>query len=337
MSEIIDGPYFEDFEVGDEFSAPSITLTDGMAAAYQAISADRMRLPLDKELSQKVTGNSACLAHPSLVLNVVNGQTTYASQHVKGNLFYRGLLHKAPVFIGDTLTTVTKIVGLRQNKIKPGRPGTGMVALEMETRNQRDELVLHYWRCPMIPTRDPDADTGRADNFDWISTDLSEQELVSAMPAHWDISALQSRYTGLAPLTLLESNHYEIAGKDTVTAAPELVRLTLNIAYAHSDATRSYLGKRLVYGGHTIALAHQALTRAFPAMLGIIAWQACDHLGPVLEEDIIATSFSISNIRDYGDRGKLYALAVKCTATRQSDDGLQTADVLAWQPYVWSL
>ena len=159
MSNIIDGPYFEDFEVGDEFSAPAITITDGLAAMYQAISADRLRLPLDKELSRQVTGKDACLAHPSLVLNIVNGQTTYASQHVKGNLFYRGLLHKAPVYIGDTLTTITKVVGLRQNKIKPGRPGTGMVALEMETRNQHGELVLHYWRCPMIPTRDPEADT----------------------------------------------------------------------------------------------------------------------------------------------------------------------------------
>ena len=124
-----------------------MTITEGLAATYQAISADRLRLALDRELSRRVTGKDRCLAHPSLVLNVVNGQTTYASQHVKGNLFYRGLLHKAPVYIGDTLTTMTKVVGLRQNKIKPGRPGTGMVALEMETRNQSGELVLHYWRC----------------------------------------------------------------------------------------------------------------------------------------------------------------------------------------------
>ncbi len=337
MSNIIDGPYFEDFEVGDEFSAPAISITDGLAAMYQAISADRLRLPLDKELSRQVTGKDACLAHPSLVLNIVNGQTTYASQHVKGNLFYRGLLHKAPVYIGDTLTTITKVVGLRQNKIKPGRPGTGMVALEMETRNQHGELVLHYWRCPMIPTRDPDADTGRADNFDWIPSELDEASLRAAMPASWDLSAVRSEYTGLKSPTLVESQEYEIAGKDTITAAPEFVRLTLNIAYAHSDATRSYLGKRLVYGGHTIAIAHQALTRAFPAMLGIIAWESCDHLGPVLEEDIISTKFSVTKISDYGDRGKVYALSVSCDATRSEDGEFKTSKVLQWHPYVWSL
>ena len=242
MTNLIDGPYFEDFTVGDEFSAPSVTITSGMAAAYQAISADRLRLPLDHELSKAVTGNSAPLAHPSLVLNVVNGQTTYASQHVKGNLFYRGLMHKCPVFIGDTLSTVTKVVGLRQNKIKPGRPGTGMVALEMETRNQHDDIVMHYWRCPMIPTRDPDADTGLNDDFDWMPKSFADEDLMAAIPSTWNLDALRSGYTGLKPLALTTGNEYEIAGKDTITSAPELVRLTLNIAYAHSDASRSLPG-----------------------------------------------------------------------------------------------
>ena len=122
---LIDGPYFEDFTVGQTFSAPSITLTTGHAAMYQAITGDRMRLPLDHQLSRRVTGNDAPFAHPHLVVNVVNGQTTYPSQHVKGNLFYRGLILRRPVFIGDTLTTSTKSIGLKQNRPKPGRPATG--------------------------------------------------------------------------------------------------------------------------------------------------------------------------------------------------------------------
>ena len=337
MSTLIDGPYFEDFKVGDEFSAPAITVTDGMAACYQAISADRLRLPLDAMLSKQVTGNDVPLAHPSLVLNIVNGQTTYASQHVKGNLFYRGLIHKCPVFVGDTLTTITKVVGLRQNKIKPGRPGTGMVALEMETRNQHNDVVLHYWRCPMIPTRDPEADTGLNDDFDWMPKTFDESNLHAAMPAEWNIESMRSGYTGLKPLRLEVGTEYEIAGKDTVTCAPELVRMTLNIAYAHSDASRSYLGKRLVYGGHTIALAHQALTRAFPAMIGVIAWESCDHLGPVLEEDIIGTTFIVNNVRDRGERGKLYEVSVKCSATRHDGGELKTQEVLDWHPYIWSI
>ena len=93
----------------------------------------------------------------------------------------------------------------------------------------------------------------------------------------------------------------------------------------------------MVYGGHTIALAHQALTRAFPAMIGVIAWESCDHLGPVLEEDIIGTRFTVNNIRDFGERGKLYEVAAKCVAVRRVGDESTTEDVLDWRPYIWSL
>ena len=128
-----------------------------------------------------------------------------------------------------------------------------------------------------------------------------------------------------------------VEGQDTVTCAPELVRLTGNIAFTHTDASRSYLGQRLVYGGHTISLAFAQLTRAMPNLICLLAWQGCDHLGPVLEEDIIGTTFSINNIRDFGARGKIYEVAAKCTASRPENEQLKSQEVLDWRPYVWSL
>ncbi|HKN91880.1 MAG TPA: acyl dehydratase, partial [Acidimicrobiia bacterium] len=102
----VGGPFFEDFKPGQVFDdAPAVTLTEGLAALHQALSGDRLRLPLDHELSRWVTGRSRPLAHPTLVIHVVNGQTTAASQRVKGNLFYRRLQLLRPVHIGDTLST----------------------------------------------------------------------------------------------------------------------------------------------------------------------------------------------------------------------------------------
>lgn len=283
----IDGPYFEDFEVGQVFAAPSVTVTDAHAAWYQAVTGDRMRLPLDHVLARQVTAQPRALAHPMLVINLVNGQTTFASQHVKGNLFYRGLLLQAPVFIGDTLTTATKVVGLRQNKTKPGRAATGMVALEMETLNQDGRCVLKYWRCPMIPCRDEGAETGRNDSFDWIPETLAAAELDAAVPAGWQVQALDPAAYAVPAPVLAAGDRVIVGPQDSVTCAPELVRMTGNIAYTHTDASRSYLGRRLVYGGHTISLALSQVTRAMPNILTLIAWQGCDHLGPVLEEDKI--------------------------------------------------
>ena len=334
---IIDGPLFEDFSVGQVFGAPSVTVTEGYTGLYQAITGDRMRLPLDRELSCQVTGDKRALAHPMLVINIVNGQTTYASQNVKGNLFYRGLILKQPVFVADTLTTTTKVVGLKQNSLKPGRDATGMVALEIETKNQNNEIVMKYWRCPMIPCKQKDADTRKNDDFNWIPETLSIQDLTSCTDLQWDISLLSdTAFSPLAP-DFLAGDHVIVSGQDTITCAPELVRLTGNIAFAHTDASRSYLKKRLVYGGQTISLAYAQIMRAMPSTIALIGWQGCDHLGPVLEEDIIRTEFTITNISQLEAGGSLYELNVDTYANRlDKNNDYAESKVLNWRLVLWA-
>jgi 2-methylfumaryl-CoA hydratase len=335
-SHLIDGPYFEEFEVGQTFVAPSITVTEGHAAVYAALFGDRMRLPLDRHLSKKVTGHDQGLCHPYLAMHLAAGQTTYASQHVKGNLFYRGVLLQRPVYLGDSLYTTTKVVGLKQNKVKAGRAATGMVALEMTTLNQRDEVVLHFWRCPMIACKDPAADTGRNDNFDWIKNSFTTQELIGALPSGWDLRPLACDLVGLKSPSVVVGDEFEIAPKDTVTCAPELVRMSLNIAYTHTDETRSYLGQRLVYGGHTISIALAQVVRALPNLLHMVAWRHCDHLGPVLEGDLISTRFTVVSCEALPSGGVLYDLTVSAFAHRKDAGGvMQSEKVLDWGLVVW--
>ncbi len=333
---VIDGPYFEEFELGQTFVAPSITVTDGHAAVYAALFGDRMRLPLDRHLAQKVTGDARGVCHPYLAMHLAAGQTTYASQHVKGNLFYRKVLLQRPVFIGDSLYTTTKVVGLKQNKAKAGRAATGMVALEMTTVNQRDEVVLHFWRCPMIACKDPNADTGRSDNFDWIENSFATEELLNVLPRGWNLAPLACEITGLRSPSVAAGDIFEIGPKDTVTCAPELVRMSLNIAYTHTDETRSYLGQRLVYGGHTISFALSQIGRALPNLLHMVAWRHCDHLGPVLEGDIISTRFTVVNCAPTPAGGTLYDLAVEASAHRKDKAGeFKVEKVLDWGLVVW--
>ncbi|MBB0991685.1 hypothetical protein G6009_09520, partial [Dietzia sp. SLG510A3-30A2] len=86
----IGGPYFDQLEVGQVVdTAPAVTLTDGLAAAHQAVLGDRLRLPLDRHLSHAVTG--VAVAHPGLVTDIAIGQSTVVTHRVKANLFYRGL------------------------------------------------------------------------------------------------------------------------------------------------------------------------------------------------------------------------------------------------------
>ncbi|MBA2280051.1 MAG: acyl dehydratase [Acidimicrobiia bacterium] len=321
----VGGPYFEDLVVGQVFDdAPGLTLTTGHAAVHQAIVGDRLRLPLDATLSAAVTGHDQPVVHPSLVCDVAIGQSTGPSQRVKANLFYRGLVLLQPVFIGDTLRTATEVVALKQN-----RPvsGTGLVALRVSTTNQRDEPVIDFWRCPILPRRDADAATGHADSFDSIPEALDLEPIKASVPLHFDLDAFRRAVPPGPEGAATSGTTFAVIGRDTVTAAPELARLTLNIAMTHHDGGTSAHGRRLVYGGHTIGIAAAHAARALPDLVTILAWRGCDHTGPVDEGDILSTELTIVDIHPLDGGGRIVDLRAIVTSEH---DG-ESAPVLDWR------
>src|SRR5215813_9913382 len=227
-------PYFDELSVGQQFGAPAITLTSGLAAAHQAITGDRLALALDHELCRAVTGGDP-LASPGLVWDIAIGQSTVVTQHVKANLYYRGLAFRRAPRIGDTLRTSTEVVALRQNREREGRAPTGLAALRITTTDQQDRPVLDFWRCAMLPLRDPASQTGHADNLDQVGRDVTAAEL-TALAQSWQLATLAARAGGPHPADLHTGQSFEVAGGDVVSAAPELARLTLNIAAVHHDA-----------------------------------------------------------------------------------------------------
>jgi acyl dehydratase len=313
----VGGPWFEDFESGQVFDdAPGLTLTEGHAALHQAVAGDRLSLALDAPLCRAVTGSDLPLVHPNLVCDVAIGQSTGPTQRVRGNLFYRGLVLARPVFIGDTLRTRTEVVGLKQNRRRGGAPATGLVALRITTVNQDREEVLDFWRCPMIPLRDPEAETGHSDSFEGFPETLDPSALEGALLGGWRLDLLRENAPAPHHSELEVGSTFVIEAGETVSAAPELARLTLNVAMAHTDATSSGRGRRLVYGGHTISVAAAHATRAIPAIATILAWEGCDHLGPVFEGDVLRTELHVEGTRAL-EQGGLAELRALVTAVHE--------------------
>lgn len=328
----VGGPYFEDLKVGQVFDdAPAVTLTEGHAALHQAIFGDRLRLPLDHRLAAATTGRAEPLAHPNLVCNVAIGQTTTPSQRVRGNLFYRQLVLLRPVHLGDTLRTRTEVTGLRQSSRRPGRPATGAAVLRMRVENQDGKPVLDCWRAPLLPMADPELDTGHADALDDVPADLDPSALDRAVPGAWDLAAFRAGAGPGAHFADIEPGVvYEIAGRDSVTSAPELVRATLNMANTHTDPAAGAHGRRLVYGGHTIGMASALATRALPNLVTILAWRSCDHIGPVFEGDVLRCELTVEAAEPRPAGGGLVDLRAAVWADRQGG-GAQEDEVLDWR------
>lgn len=318
----VSGPFFDDLAVGQVFdTAPSMTLTAGAAAVHQSIVGDRLRLALDGDLAMAVTGATGPLAHPALVCDVAIGQTTLVTQRVKANLFYRGLtFHRFPV-IGDTLFTRTEVVGLRQNSAKPGRAPTGLAALRMTTVDEVGRLVLDFYRCAMLPLSEGAADTGHADDLSTIGTD----QLRTPDPtAYWDADAYRARVQG-AQFDSALAGTVLYSSADVVTSAPELARLSLNIAATHHDWRVNK--QRLVYGGHTIGLALAQTSRLLPDIVTVLGWQSCDHTGPVYEGDTLYSELHVEGATPLPDgRGGVLALRSLVYAVAEPD-----RQVLDWR------
>ena len=292
------GPYFDELAVGDEYPAmSSMTLNDGLAASHQSIVGDRFALALDSTLAREVTGG-ARMAAPSLVWDVSIGQSTVVTQHVKANLFYRGLaFHRFPT-IGDTLSTVTTVAGLRQNRPRAGRPATGLAALRIRTVDQNDQVILDYWRCAMLPLRDPAGSTGHCSDLEQIGAGAAVVD--AAAFGDWRTPPMHRRQGWRSAADLPAGQTVEVIGGDVVSSAPELARLTLNIARVHHDAAAAG-GRRLVYGGHTIGIAASHAVRALPGLLTIAGWDGCDHVGPVHEDDVLTSRIEVGNVTTSGD------------------------------------
>ena len=320
----VGGPFYEDIRIGDRFAgAPAVTLTDGLAAAHQAIVGGRLHLAHDRELAWRVTGTN--VAPPALVWDVSIGQSTLVTQRAIANLFYRGLAFRALPAIGETLKTTTTIVGTRAASARPGRPPRGLVVMRIVTTAQDGRTILDFHRCAMIAARSQ-IDGAASGELEPPEAEMGAS-IVAPTIAGWDLAAFRAAIRGPHFADIRPGMVLSVEGGDVVTSAPELARLTLNLAAVHHDSAAAG-GRRLVYGGHTIGLAAAQVSRAFPALVTILGWRSCDHTGPVHEGDTLHSEIGVEACEPLPAGGGLVHLRSWVRATPESGDA---SDVLDWR------
>lgn len=133
------GKYFDDFEVGDEFSTPRRTITSTDIVNFACLTGDFNEVHTNFEYS-KTTAFGQPIAHGPLVYAVSAG-LQYASGVNDGTLIallqIDGWKMVAPVLHGDTIHMVTRIL----DKKPSSKPDRGVVTLKRTILNQRGETV----------------------------------------------------------------------------------------------------------------------------------------------------------------------------------------------------
>src|SRR5690554_5257246 len=312
-------PFAEELTLGLPLpQAPEITIDHGVAAQYQAIIGDSLRMPLSSRLSQDVAGVER-IANPALVLQIAIGQSTVATRRVLANLFYRDVLLHRQVPLGSTLSTVVTPLATQRTTA----PGRAKVLLGIRCHDETGASVADFQRLALIPVRKQERLVEEGE----IGTALVDrplEEFESAIPAGWDLGPL--------PASALPESGFILDEKlaDTVSNALELVRLTQNLAAAHRDSSLGLGGRRLVYGGHTIGLAQAAVSRSLPGIVTVLGWRSCDHLAPVFEGTTLRCRITVVDSLPVA-QGSIVGL--RCLVAAERDD--HSIDVLDWRPVFW--
>ncbi|MEM9068559.1 MAG: MaoC family dehydratase [Myxococcota bacterium] len=310
------GNFFEDFEVGRELvHAVPRTITEGDQALYIALTGDRAPLHCSAEFARSL-GYTRETVNDLLVFHIVFGKTVGdISLNAVANLGYAGLRFLAPVYPGDTLRSVSKVVGKKENS--NGR--TGVVWVRTVGTNQRGETVLEFFRWVMVHKRGeptgikeiptmPEAVAPDELAIPW-TLDLSGFETwPSGGAASFDDYVVGERIDHVDGMTIEESEH---------ALATRLYQNTAKVHFNAHAMESSRFKRRLMYGGHVISVARALSFNGLERSLGMLAWNSGAHANPTFAGD---TLYAWTEVLDKAPlREGLGALRVRLVAVKNVD------------------
>ena len=279
------GRFFEDYRLGEVIAhAVPRTVSGGERALYHALYPARGALHSSDEFA-RACGLAASPMDDLIAFHTVFGKTVPdISLNAVANLGYAEGRFHAPVWPGDTLTSRSTVIGLKENS----NGKTGVVYVRSEGRNQHGDLVLDYVRWVMVRKRDASAPAPEAVVPDLASV-VDPATLV--IPAGLDFTRYDFTQAG-EPHRMGDYAVGEVIDHvDGVTLedAEHMIatRLWQNTAKTHYDGTLRDDGRRLIYGGHVISMARALSFNGLANAQMIVAINGGAHANPCFAGDTV--------------------------------------------------
>ena len=280
--------YFEDYLL-DETITHSVprTITDGDVSVYLATTGSRFALNYSKEFS-KALGFESMPVDDILVFHLIFGRTVPdLSLNAIANLGYAGVKFLKPVFIGDTVSAESKIIGLKENS----NGKTGTVYVESVGKNQKGEVVLTYFRwlmmrkkseksgltekvIPQLPNHVPNSEFTYQKGLNLSSWNTN----ITGSDAFYDDYKEGEEIDHLDGQTIEEAEHQ---------LATRLYQNNARVHFNQHVEEKGRFGKRIIYGGYIISLARAISCNGFANSIKIAAIHSGKHSAPTFAGDTI--------------------------------------------------
>ena len=308
--------YFEDYNIGDviKHSVPR-SITEGDVAIYLSTTGSRFALNYSKEFSKKI-GYEKQPVDDILLFHMVFGRTVPdLSLNAIANLGYAAVKFFKPVFVGDTVTAESEIIGLKENS----NGKTGTVYVKSTGTNQRGEVVLSYFRWLMMRKKSSGMIKSFVNKVPDLPAKLDEKEF--EIPKSLNFNEWSTQITGSDFLFDDYDINEEIDHLDgqTIEEAEHQIatRLYQNNARVHFNnhiEKDGRFGKRIIYGGYIISLARAISCNGLANAFKILAIHSGRHSAPTFSGDTIYAGSKILDKNKIND--SLGCLLVRTIASK---------------------
>jgi 2-methylfumaryl-CoA hydratase len=235
------------------------------------------------------------------------------SLNAVANLGYAEGRFLSPVFAGDTLTSTSEVIGLKENSSRK----TGVVHVRTTGTNQRGETVLSYVRWVMVRKRDAAAEIAEQATPP-LAPAVAASDLVlppglevsgydwglAGAPHAFEDYATGERIDHVDGMAIEEAEHQ---------MATRLYQNTAKVHFNQYERAKDPSGRRLVYGGVVISTAKALSFNGLQNAGLVLAINGGRHVNPCFAG---ATVFAWSEVLDKADLGAAGALRLRLVATR---------------------
>jgi 2-methylfumaryl-CoA hydratase len=313
------GNFFEDFHIGQVFQhATPRTVTDGDSALYIALTGSRHLLHSAQSVAHAL-GYRDRTIDDLLAFHIAFGKTVSdISVNAVANLGYADIRFLTPVYAGDTLSTTSTVIGLKQNS----NGSSGVVYVHSVARNQHHQIVIEWKRWVMVHKQDQTV-PAPATHVPELPAIVPVEQL--QVPASLDCAKFETALTGgqrlwddyqageridhPAGMTVDDSDH---------TMATKLYQ---NNARLHFDAQMmkdTQFGRRLMYGGHVISICRALSYDGLENALGILAINAGTHCNPSFGGDTFYTWTEVLERWEIPGRKDIGALRLRMVGVKNA-------------------
>ena len=318
IDKTVTGNFFEDFTLGQEIvHATPRTVTVGDVSLFTALYGPRFAVQSSDAFAQAI-GYPRSPIDDLLTFHIVIGKTVPdISRNAIANLGYAEFRFLAPVYPGDTLASVSEVIGVKENSNKK----SGTVYVRSTGRNQRGQEVLSYARWVMVNKRNLDAPApatvvpelaGSVDPSTLGAAlpplDLSGYDYALAgSPKRWDDYAVGDKIDHVDGQTIEEAEHQ---------LATRLFQNTARVHFNQHIEGKGRFGRRLVYGGHIISIARSLSFNGLANAFHLLGLNGARHVAPSFAGDTIYAWSEVLDKTDLKGRSDMGALRLRTFAVK---------------------